>query len=128
MARVTILDDSRLARTFAAGALRAKGLEVTELEPESLPQVIDALKAEPPDLLLVDLLMPTCPGLSVVRKIRQEEDLKDLRIVVLSAHRDDGQVQQLEKLGVQGFLPKPVDASAVAYLVKTVLEGDAPST
>lgn len=122
MARVTILDDSRLARTFAAGALRAKGIEVTELEPESLPQVIDALRLELPDLLLVDLLMPTCPGLAVIRKIRQEEDLKDLKIVVLSAHRDEAQVQQLEKLGVQGFLPKPVDANAVGYLVKMVLE------
>jgi CheY-like chemotaxis protein len=122
MARVTILDDSRLARTFAAGALRAKGIEVTELEPESLPQVIDALRLERPDLLLVDLLMPTCPGLAVVRKIRQEEGLKDLKIVVLSAHRDESQVQQLEKLGVQGFLPKPVDANAVGYLVKMVLE------
>lgn len=122
MARVTILDDSRLARTFAAGALRAKGIEVTELEPESLPQVIEALRLELPDLLLVDLLMPTCPGLAVVRKIRQEEGLKDLKIVVLSAHRDESQVQQLEKLGVQGFLPKPVDANAVGYLVKMVLE------
>lgn len=123
MARVTILDDSRLARTFAAGALRAKGLEVTELEPESLAQVMDALRAEPPDLLLVDLLMPTCPGLAVVRKIRQDEDLKDLRIIILSAHRDDGQVQQLEKLGVQGFLPKPVDGAAVGYLAQLVLGG-----
>jgi len=122
MARVTILDDSRLARTYAAGALRAKGIEVTELEPESLSQVIDALRLELPDLLLVDLLMPTCPGLAVIRKIRQEEDLKDLKIVVLSAHRDEAQVQQLEKLGVQGFLPKPVDANAVGYLVKMVLE------
>lgn len=122
MARVTILDDSRLARTFAAGALRAKGIEVTELEPESLAQVIDALRLEVPDLLLVDLLMPTCPGLAVVRKIRQEEGLKHLKIVILSAHRDESQVQQLEKLGVQGFLPKPVDANAVGYLVKMVLE------
>ncbi len=122
MPRVTILDDSRLARTFAAGALRAKGIDVSELEPESLPQVIEALKLEVPDLLLVDLLMPTCPGLAVVRKIRQEEGLKDLKIVILSAHRDEAQVQQLEKLGVQGFLPKPVDANAVGYLVKMVLD------
>ncbi|HJV23641.1 MAG TPA: response regulator [Holophagaceae bacterium] len=124
MARVTILDDSRLARTFAAGALRAKGIQVTELEPESLAQVIEALRMELPDLLLVDLLMPTCPGLAVIRKIRQEEDLKALKIVVLSAHRDEAQVEQLEKLGVQGFLPKPVDANAVGYLVKMVLEQD----
>ncbi len=122
MPRVTILDDSRLARTFAAGALRAKGIEVSEMEPESLPQVIEALRLELPDLLLVDLLMPTCPGLAVIRKIRSEDDLKNLKIVVLSAHRDESQVQQLEKLGVQGFLPKPMDANAVGYLVKMVLD------
>ncbi len=122
MPRITILDDSRLARVFAAGALRARGLEVSELEPESLHQVMEELTIAPPDLLLVDLLMPTCPGLSVVRKIRQDATLKDLPIVILSAHRDDAQMQQLEKLGIQGWLPKPVDSEAVAYLVKLVLE------
>lgn len=122
MPRITILDDSRLARTFAAGALRARGLEVTEMEPESLAQVMEDLKIAPPHLLLVDLLMPTCPGLSVVRKVRQDEVLKDLPIVILSAHRDDTQMQQLEKLGIQGWLPKPVDAEAVGYLVGLVLK------
>lgn len=124
MTRITILDDSRLARTFAAGALRARGLEVTELEPESLAHVLDELRIAPPDLLLLDLLMPTCPGLSVVRKVRQDDALKDLPIVILSAHRDDTQMQQLEKLGIQGWLPKPVDAEAVGYLVKLALDKD----
>jgi CheY-like chemotaxis protein len=121
MSKVCIVDDSRLARTFTAGALRARGIEVGEIEPESVAHVLDELKILKPDLLLVDLLMPTCPGLGLVRAIRKDGELHNLKVVVLSAHRDDSLQPQLEKLAILSFLPKPIDASAVAYVVQELL-------
>lgn len=121
MPKVCIVDDSRLARTFAAGALRSRGIEVVEVEPESVPKVVEELKILKPDLLLVDLLMPTCPGLGLVRAVRKDGELHHLKIVVLSAHRDETLQPQLEKLAVLSFLPKPIDANAVAYVVQELL-------
>jgi two-component system, chemotaxis family, chemotaxis protein CheY len=123
MARIAIVDDSRLIRAFAAGALRAQGHEAVEVEPTSLLEVLEVLRKGAVDLLLVDFLMPQCPGESLVRACREDEGLRDLPIMVISAHRDDLSLQHMQQLGISGFLMKPVDASTLVAKVAEVLEG-----
>lgn len=117
MPRIAIVDDSRLVRAFAAAALRAKGHEAVELEPTSLFEVLKRLREAPVDLLLVDFLMPECPGESLVRAVREDAALRDLPILVVSAHRDDLLLQSMQQLGISGFLLKPVDAATLAAKV-----------
>jgi two-component system chemotaxis response regulator CheY len=117
MARIAIVDDSRLVRAFAAGALRAKGYEALEVEPTSLFAVLKVLRESPVDLLLVDFLMPECPGESLVRAVREDAVLRELPILVVSAHRDDIILQSMQQLGISGFLLKPVDASTLVAKV-----------
>ncbi|MDR3682906.1 MAG: response regulator [Geothrix sp.] len=119
MSRIAIVDDSRLVRAFAAGALRAQGHETVEIEPTSLPEVLKVLRETPLDLLLADFLMPECPGESLIRACREDEALRDLPIMVVSAHRDDLSLQRMQQLGISGFLMKPV---AAATLVAKVAE------
>jgi two-component system chemotaxis response regulator CheY len=117
MSRIAIVDDSRLVRAFAAGALRAKGHETVEVEPTSLFEVLKVLRESPVDLLVVDFLMPECPGESLVRAVREDAVLRDLPILVVSAHRDDTILLSLQQLGISGFLLKPVDAATLAAKV-----------
>lgn len=123
MARIAIVDDSRLVRAFAAGALRAQGHEAVEVEPASLFEVLKVLREAPVDLLLVDFLMPDCPGESLVRACREDAALRDLPILILSAHRDDISLQRLHQMGISGFLLKPMEASALAAKVAEALAG-----
>jgi len=123
MHRIAIVDDSRLVRAFAAAALRAKGHEAVEVEPTSLFEVLKVLREAPVDLLVADLLMPECPGESLLRACREDATLRDLPILILSAHRDDGSLLRMQKMGISGFLLKPVEASALAAKVKEALEG-----
>lgn len=123
MARIAIVDDSRLVRAFAAGALRAQGHETVEIEPTSLFEVLKVLREAPVDLLLADFLMPGCPGESLVRACREDAALRDLPILVISAHRDDLSMQRIQQMGISGFLMKPVDASTLVAKVGEVLAG-----
>lgn len=123
MPRIAIVDDSRLVRAFAAGALRAKGHEVVEVEPSSLFEVLKVLRESPVDLLLVDFLMPECPGESLVRACREDGALREMPILILSAHRDDDALTRLQNLGISGFLLKPVEASALTAKVAESLAG-----
>ncbi|WLT30397.1 response regulator [Geothrix sp. PMB-07] len=122
MSRIAIVDDSRLVRAFAAGALRAKGHETVEVEPTSLFEVLQVLRESPVDLLLVDFLMPECPGESLVRAVREDAALRDLPILVVSAHRDDALLQTMQQLGISGFLLKPVDAATLVAKVAEAIE------
>jgi CheY-like chemotaxis protein len=121
MPRIAIVDDSRLVRTFATAALRAHGHEVVVIEPTSLFDVLKVLRETPLDLLLVDLLMPDCPGESLVRACREDSALRELPILVMSAHRDDISLQRMQQLGLSGYLLKPVEASALAAKVAATL-------
>ena len=122
MPRIAIVDDSRLVRAFSAGALRAQGHEVVEVEPTSLFEVLKVLRETPVDLLVADFLMPDCPGESLVRACREDAALRDLPILVVSAHRDDISLQRMQQMGISGFLLKPVDASSLVAKVAETLE------
>ncbi len=121
MARIAIVDDSRLVRAFSAGALKAKGHETVEVEPTSLFEVLRVLRENPVDLVLVDFLMPECPGESLVRAVREDAALRDLPVVVVSAHRDDDTLLRLQQLGISGFLMKPVEGASLAAKVDEAL-------
>lgn len=122
MPRIAIVDDSRLVRAFAAGALRSGGHEAVEVEPTSLFEVLKVLRETPVDLLVADFLMPECPGESLVRACREDLALRKLPIVIVSAHRDDVSLQRMQVMGISGFLLKPVDAPTLVAKVAEALE------
>jgi CheY-like chemotaxis protein len=125
MARIAVVDDSRLARTFTVSCLRKLGHELVEVEPTSLFDVIKQLREAPPQLLLMDYLMPNCPGTSLARAFQEDPTLKDVRIIMISAHRDEEIQERLSRLGVEAFLSKPFEAQALVELVEQLLRAEA---
>jgi CheY-like chemotaxis protein len=121
MARIAIVDDSRLARTFTVSCLKKLGHELVEVDPSSLFDVIKLLREQPPQLLIMDFLMPNCPGTSLARAFREDPALKDVRILMVSAHRDEEVQERLKRLGVDAFLAKPFEAQALVELVEGLL-------
>ena len=121
MPKIAVLDDSRFVRSAVCMALDLKGYQTLELDPQSLFQVVEQLKAESPDLLILDLLMPAFSGISLVRFLRKDESLGDLKVIVASAHLDEEAEQQLTRLGVLGFLRKPCPMESLVTLVDRAL-------
>jgi len=124
MARIAVVDDSRLARTFTVGCLKKLGHELVEVEPSSLFDVIKRLRETLPQLLLMDYLMPDCPGTSLARAIQEDPVLKDMRIIVISAHRDEEIQERLARLGVDTFLSKPFEAQVLVERVEQLLRAE----
>jgi DNA-binding NtrC family response regulator len=127
MGRITIVDDSRLARTFTAASLRKGGHEVEEVDPTSIFDVLKALKASPPDMLIMDFLMPNCPGTSLARVCHEESTLKNMRTLVLTAHRDEEVASRLKSMGVAAMMFKPFESQSLLDTVKEILESPQPA-
>ncbi len=121
MARIAIVDDSHRARTFAASCLRKSGHEIVEIDPISIFEVLKVLRDNPPQLLLMDYLMPGCPGNSLVRACREDQALKDIPILVITAHRDDEIRERLERMGLLGFLHKPFEPQTLQDEVERLI-------
>ena len=122
MARIVVVDDSRLARTYTATCLRKLGHQVDEVEPTSVFDVLRALKRHRPELMVMDLLMPDCPGMSLARACHEDPDFGKLRLIVLTAHHDEVITGQLKGLGVAGVLFKPVSPDHLAETVAGLVE------
>ena len=123
MGRIMVIDDSRLARTFSITCLRKAGHDVLEVEPTSIFDVLKAVKETRPDLLIMDFLMPNCPGTSLARACHEDPDLHAMRMLVLTALRDDEVNHRLHNLGVAEILYKPLEAQTLTDAVARALAG-----
>lgn len=73
----------------------------------------------PPKVVLLDLRLPKVDGMEVLRKIKQDERTKSIPVVVLTSSKEDRDVVDSYKLGVNSYISKPVEFDAFA---KTVSE------
>ena len=85
--------------------------------------VLKTLRASTPALLITDLQMPSCPGLSLIRAIREDPFLSALPILVHSAHLDSSTAYCLQELGVNGVVSKPMNPLEIEPHVRKALAG-----
>lgn len=71
-------------------------------------QALDAVSAEKPDLILLDLMMPGIDGFEVIRRLKNNPDTADIRIVILSALNSNEDVVKGFNLGADDFIMKPI--------------------
>ena len=80
------------------------------------------LRSAPPDLLLLDVMMPACPGIDLLEGIRQDPVLQDLSVILITAIGDEAELRPFVALGISGYFHKPVEAKALLESVLKVLE------
>ena len=114
-----IEDDVRLAQ-MVAEYLRASGFGVTHSE--SGESGLAALQGAPPDLVILDLMLPDMDGLDVCRRIRaQPGDRARIPILMLTAKGDPmDRIIGLE-LGADDYLPKPFEPRELLARVRAIL-------
>lgn len=73
-----------------------------------------------PAVLLLDIKMPRMDGLEVLQRIRDNEDLKQIPVVILSSSREESDLARSWNLGVNAYVVKPVDINQFFEAVKTL--------
>ena len=69
---------------------------------------LDAVAEKKPDLILLDLMMPGIDGFEVIRRLKNNPDTADIRIVILSALNSNEDVVKGFNLGADDFIMKPI--------------------
>ncbi len=106
--RVLLADDNADLRDYISGLLRDQGYEVEAVADGE--DALAALRAQRPDILVTDVMMPRLDGFGLVTAVREDALLRDLPIVMLSARAgDDATVEGLEA-GADDYVTKPFSA------------------
>ena len=92
---------------LARDLLESRGYSVREAV--TAQEGIQAIRANRPDLVLMDIQLPGMDGLTATRLLRQDETLKDLIIIALTAHAMKGDEQKVMEAGCNGYMSKPID-------------------
>jgi CheY-like chemotaxis protein len=121
MAKILVVDDSRMMRALISTPLEASGHEVLEVDPVSLHEVLNQVHAFRPDLVITDYQMPNCNGEALVRALRADPVHKELPILVLSALRDEDVIHRMSNHGVNGYLFKGKGMQELQDRVATLL-------
>lgn len=122
MIKVLIVDDQALARDGLAlivGA--ADDVEVVGTA-EDGAQALDQIEDHTPDLVLMDLKMPTMNGVQATRRIR--ERFPDVRVLVLTTYDADDWVLDAIRAGARGYLLKDSPRDTITDAIQRVMAGE----
>ena len=120
--RVLIVDDDRAIRESLARALELDGYEVS-LAPDGAA-ALATIRADRPDMAIVDLMMPNIDGLTLCRVLRAERDR--LPILMLTARTETSDRVAGLDAGADDYLPKPFDLPELAARVRALLRRSRP--
>ena len=119
--RVLIADDHVLFRRGLRNLLEAAKIEVVG-EARNGREAVELARAQRPDIVLMDLLMPEVDGLTGTRLISAE--LPAVKVVVLTASDEDADVFEAIKSGAQGYVLKDVEPDQLFRLLDGVAHGE----
>lgn len=119
MRRVLIVDDEPHIRTVLRAYLEADGVEVTEAA--DAETALATLRTDPPDLVLLDVMLPGMDGLELLRQVR---GFSEVYVILVTARTEE--VDKLVGLGVgaDDYVTKPFSPREVTARVKAVLRRD----
>ncbi|MBD0347646.1 MAG: response regulator [Thermoleophilia bacterium] len=118
-ASILIVDDDERLREFVRVNLEMEGYVVREAA--SAEEGLAALEEEPPDLILLDVMMPQVDGWEMLRRVQERHGVGSIPVVMFSGKVDEQTLAEAEARGAQAFIGKPFNPQQLIESTKQLL-------
>ena len=115
MTKVLVVDDSDVLRRISVFNLKRAGFDVYE----AIDGIdgIEKMKELKPNVVILDVMMPRLDGFGVLKEMQNNELLKEINVIMLTAKGGDDDAEYALKLGAKKFLTKPFSPKELVEVV-----------
>ena len=121
--RVLLVDDNRLMLEGLRNLLEVHDVQVAGMAADG-QQAFDLVRTLQPDVILMDIRMPRCDGLTATRLIKAE--MPEMKIIILTTSSDDQDLFEAVKSGASGYLLKSINADTLIESLIQAQDGIPP--
>ena len=113
--KVLLVEDVEDTRHFMRLELEEQGFIVFEAENGQV--AVDTAAREKPDVILMDLTLPLMDGFTATKLIRQNDALKNVPVIAITAHKEDDFRADAKASGFDAYVTKPIDVNWLKELI-----------
>ena len=118
--KVLVVDDEPFICRSLSFVLRKENYEV--LEARNGEEALEAIRTHRPDLVFLDVMMPKVNGFEVTELVKSDPELKNTRIILLTAKGQDSDRETGRRLGADDYMTKPFSPSKILERAREILE------
>lgn len=119
--KILLVDDFSTMRKIIKNLLKELGFNFIS-EADGGETALALLRANPFDFLITDWNMPNMKGIDLLKAIRNEEKLKNLPVLMITAEAKRDQIMEAANAGVNGYIVKPFNAETLQKKIEKIFE------
>lgn len=118
-ANITIIEDEEDIRYLLSYNLEKEGYSVSGFEAGE--EGLAGVRSSPPDLVLLDLMLPGIDGMEVCRRLKRDADTRDIPVIIISARGEETDIIAGLEQGADDYLTKPFSTKIMLARIQTIL-------
>ncbi|MBL4866948.1 MAG: response regulator [Pseudomonadales bacterium] len=119
-ARILVVDDDSFVQTLLEDVLSSEGYSVSLAS--NGQEAMESVSENPPDLVLLDIIMPKMDGWAVIRELKQEKRFSDIPVIMQSGLDSSEDFERGLAEGAYHFVTKPLDEARLLPIVKSAID------
>lgn len=115
---IVVVDDDKDIRMILRANLEDEGYEVVEASGGR--QALELIRENPPDLVVLDIMMPEVDGYDVLQELRSTPEYVELPVVLLTARRQEADVWEGWSAGADYYITKPFKMNELVQFIRYI--------
>jgi two-component system cell cycle response regulator DivK len=118
--KILIVEDNELNMKLFHDLLEVHGYDTVQTKDGR--EVLELARQHRPDLILMDIQLPEVSGLEVTRWIKEDEELRDIPIIAVTAFAMKGDEEKIRSGGCEAYIAKPISIASFLQTIEKVLD------
>ncbi|MCH8918562.1 MAG: response regulator [Proteobacteria bacterium] len=118
--KILIVEDNELNMKLFHDLLEAYGY--TTVQTRDGRDALELARKHRPDLIVLDIQLPEISGLEVTRQLKEDEELKSIPVIAVTAFAMKGDEKKIRECGCEAYIAKPISVTNFISTIQKVLE------